>query len=90
MLRKGRTYLGQKLLLNRIQPGMRILSDDLEVVVYDHLAEETTSSQHHDHVPIDGVTEGQHDDIRGELRKEKMIFISNIGWHRERVLDEIF
>ena len=46
-------------------------------MVDDHLAEEATSSQQHGQVPIDTVAEGQHDDIRRELRKEIKSFISH-------------
>ena len=64
------TYFSQQLLLYRIQPSVKLFSDDLEVVVDDHLAEEATCSEQHGHVPIDAVAEGQYDDIRSELRKE--------------------
>ena len=46
---------------------MRLFSDDLEVVVDDHLAEEATPSEQHGHVPIDAVAEGQQDDVRRKL-----------------------
>lgn len=52
-----------------IQPSFGVLSDDLEVVVDDHLAEETTCSQQHGQVSIDAVAESQHDHIRRELKK---------------------
>ena len=39
-------------------------------MVDDHLAEEATGSQQHGQVPINTIAEGQHDDIRRELRKE--------------------
>ena len=64
------TYFTQKLLLNGVQPSIGFLCDDPEVVVHDHLAEEATASQQHGQVPIDAVAEGQHDDIRRELKKE--------------------
>ena len=70
------TYISQKLFLNRIQPSLWILRNDLEVVVDDHLAEKAAFSQQHDQVTIDAVAEGQHDDIRCELKKKVFLNLS--------------
>ena len=63
------TYFSQQLLLYRIKPSVRIFSNELEVVVYDHLAEQAACSEHHGHIPIEAEAIGQYDDIWIKLGK---------------------
>ena len=59
----------QKFPLDLIQFCLRILGQHLEVVADDHGGEEPASSEQHGDVAVEGVAEGQHDDVRIKLRK---------------------
>ena len=64
------TDLYQKIPLDSIQLRLGILGQDLDVVAENHDREEPTSSEQHGDIAVDGVTEGQHDDIRFKLRED--------------------
>ena len=59
----------QKIPLDLIQLRLRILGQHLEVVAEDHDGEESAASEQHGDVAVEGVAEGQHDDVRLKLRK---------------------
>ena len=61
------TYFFQKLPLVLIQLRLRVLGQHLEVVAENHDGEEPASSEQHGDVAVEGVAEGQHDDVRFEL-----------------------
>ena len=59
----------QKIPLYIIQLRLRILGQHLEVVADDHGGEDPASSEQHGDVAVDGVAEGQQDDVGFELMK---------------------
>ena len=63
------TDLFQKIPLDLIQLRLWVLGQHLEVVAEDHDGEEPASSEQHGDVAVEGVAEGQHDDVRFKLRK---------------------
>ena len=63
------TYFFQKLPLVLIQLRLRVLGQHLEVVAENHDGEESASSEQHGDVAVEGVAEGQHDDVRFKLSK---------------------
>ena len=63
------TDLVQKIPLYIIQLRLRILGQHLEVVADDHGGEDPASSEQHGDVAVDGVAEGQQDDVGFKLRK---------------------
>ena len=59
----------EKIPLDLIQLRLRVLGQHLEVVAENHDGEDAASSEQHGDVAVEGVAEGQHDDVWFKLGK---------------------